>query len=183
MADGITAVQNPDATAFSTGDARQPAQRRQRRARATCPAAGPPRPLLRGNYSDRRPKWNRWIAVLSREGRPSDGSSRHNRKVGIRAGLRARSPRDPCEKKSRSRQPWSSDSSAPAAAVSWSARWWPLSWAKQSRGDGPADAWIVTKAQAGSGPSPRSKRSSARTTAVRRIQPREAAGRCCCLTP
>jgi len=39
------------------------------------------------------------------------------------------------------------------------------------------------KRKAGSGPSPRPKRSSARTAAARQMQPREAAGRCCCLTP
>jgi hypothetical protein len=42
---------------------------------------------------------------------------------------------------------------------------------------------VVARAQAGSGPSPRSKRSSARTTAARRIEPREVAGRSRCLTP
>ena len=47
----------------------------------------------------------------------------------------------------------------------------------------PSECWIVAQAQAGSGPSPRSKRSSTRTTAVRRMEPREAPGRCCCLTP
>jgi hypothetical protein len=41
----------------------------------------------------------------------------------------------------------------------------------------------VAKAQVGAGPSPRSKRSSARTTAARRKEPRRAARRCCCLTP
>ena len=45
------------------------------------------------------------------------------------------------------------------------------------------DDRTVAQAQAGSGPSPRSKRSSATRTAIRRMEPREAPGRCCCLTP
>ena len=45
------------------------------------------------------------------------------------------------------------------------------------------DDRTVAQAQAGSGPSPRSKRSPATRTAVRRMEPREAPGRCCCLTP
>jgi hypothetical protein len=42
---------------------------------------------------------------------------------------------------------------------------------------------LVAKAQAGAGPAPRSKRSSARTTAAGRKEPWRAARRCCCLTP
>ena len=41
----------------------------------------------------------------------------------------------------------------------------------------------VAKAQAGAGPSSRSKRSSVSTTVVRRMEPTEPAGRRCCLTP
>jgi hypothetical protein len=48
--------------------------------------------------------------------------------------------------------------------------------AKQKLAPPAVECWIVVEAQASSGPSPRSKRSSARTAAVRRMQSREPAG-------
>jgi hypothetical protein len=53
VADSIMAVQNPDATAFSTGHARRPAQQRQSEHALPVPRLVRRCPSLGGNYSDR----------------------------------------------------------------------------------------------------------------------------------
>ena len=55
--------------------------------------------------------------------------------------------------------------------------------AKRKLAPAPSECWIVAEAIAGWEPAPRWKRSSARTTAFRLMEPPEAAGGCCCLRP
>ncbi len=85
VADSIMAVQSPDVGAFSTGCWTTGARTSTRHlCGSSSVAALAPRKLFR-----LLTQMELMDCVLSREGCPSDGGSRHNRKVGIRAGAPA----------------------------------------------------------------------------------------------